>query len=59
MDGAFYDYVLVGGDVRPFERRPAGPAFREVRRTRTFVLYEKVEGEIWNGPDEGPCTPGP
>ena len=58
VDGAFYDYVLVSGGVDPFADQPAGPVFREARRTPTFVLYEKVHGELWTGPRglDGPCA---
>jgi hypothetical protein len=59
VDGAYYDYVLVNGGPGVFDGRPLGPAFRELRRTRGFVLYEKVEGEpAWDGPEALPgCRP--
>jgi hypothetical protein len=57
VDGPYYDYVLVSGGIEPFTAQPAGPAFRELRRVRGFVLYEKIAGgEVWTGEGGvGPC----
>ena len=60
VDGAYYDDVLVRGDVNPFAYEPPGPVFRAVARSRDFTLYEKDETARWpeRGPiDEGPCSP--
>jgi hypothetical protein len=54
VDGAYYDYVLVGGPVDPFAKKPLGPALREVVRVPGWVLYAKTDG-AWAGPDVGPC----
>jgi hypothetical protein len=45
-DGAFYDYVLVQGDVDVFDGRQGtlGPLFVPIARAGLFVLYEKVDG---------------
>jgi len=69
-DGAFYDYVLVQGNVDVFDGRQGelGPLFVPVARAGRFVLYEKADGPAppstqssANGgggasqPDHGPC----
>jgi hypothetical protein len=54
VDGAYYDYVLVGGPAEPFAEEPLGPALREVLRVPGWVLYAKTDG-TWTGPDAGPC----
>lgn len=57
-DGPYYDYVLVSGGLDPFAKHPSGPAFHELRRVRSFVLYEKVAEEMWTGEGaSGPCAP--
>jgi hypothetical protein len=56
-DGAYYDYVLVRGDLDPFRDRPPGPAWQPISRAGDFALYGKT-GEVWpawSAPDEGPC----
>lgn len=61
-DGAFYDYVLVQGDVDVFGERQGGfgPPFVPVAHAGAFTLYEKVEGPAASSPDvpdRGPCRP--
>jgi hypothetical protein len=73
-DGAFYDYVLVQGNVDVFDGRQGalGPLFVPAARAGLFVLYEKADGpprapqaeSSADPPDHGPCrartgTPGP
>jgi hypothetical protein len=41
IDGRYYDYVLVHGQVDPFASHPPGPTFRLVIRRGTWALYEK------------------
>jgi len=57
IDGMFYDYVLVIGEVDPFAKHPAGPRFRSIRRTAAMALYEKVEPELnaVDGASDAPC----
>ena len=45
-DGAFYDYVLVQGEVDVFDGRQGtlGPLFVPTARAGRFVLYEKADG---------------
>lgn len=45
VDGPYYDYVLTRGGAGFFANEPAGPRFRWIDETRSFRLYEKVEGE--------------
>jgi hypothetical protein len=68
-DGAFYDYVLVQGDVGVFDGRQGtlGPLFNPIARAGLFVLYEKADGPppppspadgsatSASGLDHGPC----
>ena len=65
-DGAFYDYVLVQGDIDVFDGRQGslGPPFVPVARAGLFVLYERAEGPPPPPPesaagaaqvDHGPC----
>ena len=62
-DGAYYDYVLVQGDVDPFTDAP-GPIFTPVAHAGHFTLFEKTgpepshHGEA-DAPDRGPCKPRP
>lgn len=58
VDGEFYDYVLVTGDVDPFAEAPAGPVFRPAARADGLTLFEKVpaSGGAPSSPDEGPCA---
>jgi hypothetical protein len=64
-DGAFYDYVLVQGDVDVFGERQGGlgPPFVATAHAGSFTLYEKVEGPGDEAspelPDRGPCRPRP
>lgn len=60
-DGQFYDYVLVQGEVGPFEAGAAvGPPFESVARSARFTLYEKVRSArsapFETVPDIGPCA---
>ncbi len=58
VDGPYYDYVLVRGDVEPFRDAPPGPRYVAVDRELDWVLYQREEGESWPAwpvPDEGPC----
>lgn len=41
VDGPYYDYVLVQGELDPFASA-RGPAFAVAHRTPRFALYEKV-----------------
>jgi hypothetical protein len=62
-DGAYYDYVLVQGQVDMFDGRQGslGPLFVPVARAGTFVLYEKADGPAPQREaeaaeaDHGPC----
>jgi hypothetical protein len=60
-DGAFYDYVLVQGDVDPFDGRQGGlgPVFVPIAKSGVFTLYEKADGppaeSSTDEPDHGPC----
>ena len=60
-DGAFYDYVLVQGDVAVFDGRQAGlgPLFLPIAHSGSFTLYEKTPGPPSESsaeePDRGPC----
>jgi hypothetical protein len=61
IDGPYYDYMLVRGNVDPFRDAPPGPRFRKVDTERDFTLYEKVSGPdvppwpAWPVADRGPC----
>jgi hypothetical protein len=58
VDGPYYDYVLVRGDVEPFRDAPPGPRYVAVDRELDWVLYEKAPGDAWPAwsvTDEGPC----
>jgi hypothetical protein len=59
-DGAFYDYVLVQGDVARFEAGYGiGPPFKPIARTATFTLYEKTASGLaglGDARDIGPCA---
>jgi hypothetical protein len=46
IDGRFYDFVFVIGDVDPFASAPVGPRFAPVARTGKIVLYGKTGEEI-------------
>ncbi len=55
-DGAYYDYVLVQGDLDPFADPTPGPAFRPVAHEGTFTLYEKNASVVDDDArDHGPC----
>ena len=41
VDGLYYDYVLVHGNVDPFAERPPGPSWRLLDREGTWALYQK------------------
>ncbi len=58
IDGRYYDYVLVFGDMQPFRDDPPGPVFRLVLREKDWTLYEKTaeENPAWTTEDEGPCV---
>lgn len=56
VDGAAYDYVLVGGAIDPFRGEPSGPAWRELRRSGSFTLYGRDGDRRWTGADLGPCA---
>jgi hypothetical protein len=59
IDGPYYDFVLVRGDVNPFVSKPPGPTFEKVLTSGTMTLYRKGAGE-WpatGAPDPGPCVP--
>ena len=43
IDGAYYDYVLVHGDVDPFARQSPGPRWHLLSRDERWALYEKIE----------------
>ena len=66
-DGAFYDYVLVQGDVDVFgeRQRGSGPPFLAIAHAGAFTLYEKTTGpggpadSAPDVPDHGPCRPRP
>lgn len=60
-DGAFYDYVLVQGDVDVFDGRQGalGPLFVPVARSLHFVLYEKADGPPPPAPLASPASPSP
>ncbi len=61
-DGAYYDYVLVQGDVDPFAEPTPGPRFKQIARSRAFTLYEKTsEPPDDTALERGPCPepPGP
>jgi hypothetical protein len=55
-DGEFYDHVIVRGGLDPFVQRPRGPVFDEVAREGSYVLFRKVPGASWTGPDASPCA---
>lgn len=58
VDGNYYDFVVVRGNVDPFRDAPPGPVFRRLDADREFVLYERVPGATnpaWSVPDRGPC----
>jgi hypothetical protein len=59
QDGAFYDYVLVQGRVRPFGSGVPGPTFSPIARAGVFTLYEKVGpppgSDEPTDADVGPC----
>jgi hypothetical protein len=58
-DGAYYDYVLVYGDLEPFRDAPPGPVWRAIVREKSWTLYAKTgaASPAWSSPDEGPCVP--
>jgi hypothetical protein len=58
VDGPYYDFLVVRGNVDPFRDAPPGPVFRRVDADREFVLYERVPGATnpaWAVADRGPC----
>lgn len=58
VDGAYYDYVLVRGNVDPFRDEPPGPRWHALVREKDWTLYEKTPGEWapkWAREDMGPC----
>ncbi|HVH45320.1 MAG TPA: hypothetical protein VM925_23365 [Labilithrix sp.] len=61
IDGPYYDFVLVRGDVDPFASSPPGPVFRPALIAKPMTLYRKESG-TWPArdvPDEGPCPKRP
>ena len=71
-DGAYYDYVLVQGEVNPFdeEHHPVGPRFEELATSGVFTLYAKVSqedadaagrstGRVWTARSTGRCRTAP
>ncbi len=57
-DGAYYDYVLVRGEIDPFRDAPPGPAFKSIGTVKDFTLFEKVPEKTnpaWRVADQGPC----
>ncbi len=55
-DGAYYDFVLVRGDVDPFAAGTPGPRFRVIGMAKDWVLYEKTAAPWLPGEDtRGPC----
>ncbi len=62
IDGAYYDYVLVQGEVNPFddEHHPVGPRFAALATSGVFTLYAKVSQEESDaeGTEHGPCMEG-
>ena len=61
-DGMYYDYVLVQGEMNPWddEHRPVGPMFAAVATSGVFTLYAKVSQEdaTPDAPERGPCMEG-
>ena len=60
--GAYYDYVLVQGDVAPFVEDAPGPRFEPVARARAFTLYRKTGPAPASAdaePDRSVCAPPP
>jgi len=41
IDGAYFDYVLVRGNVDPFSTKPHGPVWHVAAREGLWALYEK------------------
>jgi hypothetical protein len=60
IDGAYYDFILVRGDLNPVAHANGGPHWRVIGASRDWMLYEKTaqpwlrsaSGEVV---DEGPC----
>jgi hypothetical protein len=60
--GAYYDYVLVQGDLAPFVDDAPGPRFEPVARARAFTLYRKTgpaPASTDAEPDRSVCAPPP
>jgi hypothetical protein len=63
IDGNYYDYVLVRGNVDPFRMRPPGPSWTPIVREQQWTLYEKSSAQSAPDdallavvpPDRGPC----
>jgi hypothetical protein len=62
-DGNYYDYVLVQGHrYDPFAIEHPGPAFKEIARSGSFVLFEKDESvpeSMPDAPDRSVCRKRP
>lgn len=59
-DGPQYDFVLVRGDVDPFESDPPGPVYRPVAIAREWKLFARTADPPRQAPegfvDRGPCA---
>jgi hypothetical protein len=58
VDGPYYDFVLVRGNVDPFRDSPPGPRFTRIDTELDWNLYARVPGEgnpAWDVEDQGPC----
>lgn len=62
IDGTYYDYVLVQGEMNPWddEHPRVGPTFAPVATSGAFTLYAKVSQEdaAPDAPEHGPCMDG-
>lgn len=47
LDGEYYDYVLVRGNLDPFAANPPGPTWRLAAREGRWALFEKASAPPW------------
>jgi hypothetical protein len=47
LDGEYYDYVLVRGNLDPFAAKPPGPTWRLAAREGRWALFEKASARPW------------
>lgn len=62
VDGPYYDFILMRGDIRPFRSDTPGPRWRVIGAARDWVLYARNPEKLVPSPlpadrtDPGPCA---